>query len=195
MERPFPDGGSQGTGVQALTPPESREKPCPSPPRADGQASPGPPPRAVPGYEILGELGRGGMGVVYRARQLGLERTVALKVILAGTHADPEERARFRAEAQVVAGLRHPNIVQVHEVGEQDGLPFFSLEFVEGGSLAQKAAGTPQPAHEAARVVETLARAVHFAHRRGIVHRDLKPANVLLTADGTPKIADFGLAK
>ncbi len=149
----------------------------------------------VAGYEILATLGRGGMAVVYQARQVKLQRVVALKVILAGAHASPEELARFRTEAEAVARLRHPNIVQIHAVGEQDGCAHFSLEFVEGGSLAHQLAGTPQPARPSAQLVETLARAIHFAHERGIIHRDLKPANVLLTADGTPKITDFGLAK
>jgi WD40 repeat protein len=149
----------------------------------------------VSGYDILGVLGRGGMGVVYQARQSCLKRIVALKMILAGDHAGPGQLARFRREAEAVASLQHPNIVQIHEVGEAAGTPYFSLEFVDGGSLAQKAAGTPQPVRQAAELVETLARAVHHAHEQGIVHRDLKPANVLLTADGTPKITDFGLAK
>ena len=150
---------------------------------------------AVPGYDILQELGRGGMGVVYQARQVSLNRLVALKMILAGSHAGTEHKARFRVEAEAVARLQHPNIVQVHEVGEHDGQAYLALEFVEGGSLAQRQAGTPLPPAGAARLVETLARAVHHAHQRNIIHRDLKPANVLLTADGIPKIADFGLAK
>jgi WD40 repeat protein len=149
----------------------------------------------VPGYEILGELGRGGMGVVYRARQTALNREVALKMVLAGEHAGAAERARFRAEAEAVARLSHPNVVQIHEVGEHDGLPFFSLEYCPGGSLAGRLDGTPWPARRAAELVETLARGVHAAHQAGVVHRDLKPANVLLTADGIPKVTDFGLAK
>ncbi len=150
---------------------------------------------AVPGYEDLRELGRGGMGVVYKARQVGLGRVVALKMILAGGHAGPGERDRFRAEAQAMARLHHSNIVQVHEVGEHQGLPFFSLEYCPGGSLAQKLAATPLPPAEAAGLVETLARAMYAAHQKGILHRDLKPGNVLLAEDGTPKITDFGLVK
>ena len=163
----------------------------------------------VPGYEILEEIGRGGMGVVYKARQVGLNRLVALKVVLAGAHADAVQLARFHSEARAVARLRHPSIVQIHDIGEHDGLPYFSLELVEGGSLAQRLARQPQPVAVAARLVEQLARAVYFAHTQGIIHRDLKPANILLaTAGDTPmaldaplssdaiaKITDFGLAK
>jgi WD40 repeat protein/tRNA A-37 threonylcarbamoyl transferase component Bud32 len=150
---------------------------------------------AAPGYELLGELGRGGMGVVYKARHVKLNRLVALKMILSGGDAGVGEMARFKVEAEAMARFQHPNIVQIYEVGEVDGKPFFSLEFVEGGSLADKLDGTPLPSPQCARLVETLAKAVHAAHQRGIVHRDLKPANVLLTADGQPKITDFGLAK
>ncbi len=163
-----------------------------------GAAAPAAPPSlplSFAGYEVLGELGRGGMGVVYKARQLGLNRLVALKVILAAEHAGPEERARFKGEAESAARLQHPNIVQVYEVGEQGGRPFYSLELVEGGGLNTKLSGKPLPPREAAALVESLARAMHYAHERGVVHRDLKPANVLLTEDGTPKITDFGLAK
>jgi serine/threonine-protein kinase len=152
-------------------------------------------PVSIPGYEILGELGRGGMGVVYKARHARLNRTVALKMILAGEHAGPEVSVRFLAEAEAVARLLHPNIIQIFAFGAHDGRPYFEMEYAAGGSLADRLDGTPRPARDAARLVETLARAVHEVHRVGIVHRDLKPANVLLTADDTPKVADFGLAK
>src|SRR5262245_9492168 len=151
------------------------------------------------------------MGVVYQARQIDLNRIVALKMIAAG--ADAGELARFRQEAEAVASLHHPNLVQVYEVGQQDGRPFLSFEYVAGGSLAERLDGTPLPSRWSAGLVETLARAVHAAHQAGIVHRDLKPANVLLQiadcglriADcgfeirnpqsAIPKITDFGLAK
>jgi serine/threonine-protein kinase len=149
----------------------------------------------IPGYEVKAILGHGGMGVVYRARHLQLNRAVALKMLLSGPFARPQERDRFRREAEAVAGLRHPNIVQVYDCGECDGRPFFTMEFVEGGTLSRKLAGTPLAARDAATLVATLADAVRVAHAGGIVHRDLKPSNVLLTADGTPKVADFGLAR
>jgi WD40 repeat protein len=149
----------------------------------------------VPGYEILGVLGRGGMGVVYRARQIGLKRLVALKMILGGGLAGEAEHARFKAEAEAVARLQHPNIVQVFEVGQAAGLPYFALEFCSGGSLDSRLGGTPLPPVEAARLLQTLARAMHAAHEKGIIHRDLKPANVLIAEDGTPKVTDFGLAR
>jgi serine/threonine protein kinase len=149
----------------------------------------------VAGYQILGELGRGGMGVVYKARQRGLHRLVALKMILAGAHAGDQLLSRFGIEAEAVARLQHPNIVQIYEVGQQEGLPYFSLEFVDGGPLDSRISGKPQAPREAAQLIETLARAVHFAHRQGIIHRDLKPANILMTQAGVPKITDFGLAK
>jgi serine/threonine protein kinase len=147
------------------------------------------PPWRVPGHELLGELGRGGMGVVYKARHVGLGRFVAVKMILAGGQAGEQDRQRFLGEARAAAGLRHPNIVAVHEVGEYEAgggacLPFFSLELVEGGTLAQRLRGEPQPPQAAAELVEVLARAVQHAHERGVVHRDLKPANVLLADMG-----------
>jgi WD40 repeat protein/tRNA A-37 threonylcarbamoyl transferase component Bud32 len=164
--------------------------------------------RNVPGYEILAELGRGGMGVVYQARHLKLNRVVALKMVLAGGHASAEDLVRFLDEAQVVARLQHPNIVQVYETGQHQGLPFMALEFVAGGSLAGLLRDTPLPPRAAARLVEQLARGIHAAHQAGIVHRDLKPANILLSGAGPgaggatealataiPKITDFGLAK
>jgi hypothetical protein len=171
------------------------------------------------GVEVLAELGRGGLGVVYKAWQPGLKRYAALKRIQAGRFADPAQLARFRTEAEAAARLRHPNIVQVYELGERDGQPFLLLEYADGGSLAIHLAGTPQPPRPSAALVETLARAMHYAHQQGVVHRDLKPANVLIhMADGRwqsdrqqgdassqsaichlpsaiPKIADFGIAK
>jgi serine/threonine-protein kinase len=150
---------------------------------------------ALIGYELLGELGQGGMSVVYRARQRGLGRLVALKMIRAGGPIDLELLRRFRAEAEAVGRLQHQHIVQIYEVGELAGRPYFSLELAEGGSLDRKLAGIPQPARQAAELLEPLASAIHAAHQQGIVHRDLKPSNILLTADGVPKIADFGLAK
>lgn len=163
--------------------------------RRAARRAPVPLPDKVAGYEILGVLGRGGMGVVYKARQPGLKRLVALKMILAGAHASDEDLARFRSEAEAVAHLQHPNIVQVYEIGEDDGRPYFSLEFVEGASLAHKVAGKPQTPRHAAEIIHVLAQAMAAAHARGIVHRDLKPANILVSREGTLKITDFGLAK
>ncbi len=171
----------------------------PLPPDTGADAPSSPHPGAslpcIPGYEVEAVLGHGGMGVVYKARHLRLNRPVALKMLLAGAYAGPRDLLRFQSEAQAVAALRHPNVVQVYDVGDHEGRPYFTMEFIEGGSLAQKLAGTPQPARQAAAVVAALAEGVGVLHQAGIVHRDLKPANVLLTADGTPRISDFGLAR
>jgi WD40 repeat protein/tRNA A-37 threonylcarbamoyl transferase component Bud32 len=177
--------------------------------RSEGGAWP-----TVEGYEILAEMGRGGMGVVYKARQAGLKRIVALKMILSGGHASAVELARFKSEAEAIARLQHPNIVHINAVGESEGRPYFSLEFVDGGSLADRLDGTPWPPADAALIVETLAQAMQAAHEQNIIHRDLKPANILLqkrsesrrvkvdasepsslTSEFSPKITDFGLAK
>jgi len=149
----------------------------------------------IPGYEVEGLLGRGGMGIVYKARQLRLNRFVALKMLATGAYAGPPERSRFQREAEAVASLRHANIVSIYDVGDHEGWPYYTMELLEGGSLAQALKGTPQPALQAAGLLATLAEAMQVAHQAGIVHRDLKPANILLTADGTPKVADFGLAR
>jgi serine/threonine protein kinase/tetratricopeptide (TPR) repeat protein len=150
---------------------------------------------AVDGYQIFSELGHGGMGVVYKAFQTRLSRFVALKMIRAGSLAKPEDLARFKIEAESVAKQRHPNIIQIFDIGEVAGLPYVALELLEGGSLDEFLGGRPQPGDAAARLSATLARAIHAAHLGGIIHRDLKPSNVLFGADGTPKITDFGLAK
>jgi eukaryotic-like serine/threonine-protein kinase len=157
-------------------------------------------PHGIEGHEILEEVGRGGMGVVYKARHVRLNRVVALKMLLGDRFADREAYVRFQAEAEAVARLHHPNIVDLYEVGEQlDGAglrrPYFTLEFVEGGNLSQRLAGRPQPPGQAAAWLEPLARAVHYAHTQDVVHRDLKPSNVLLTRNGELKVCDFGVAK
>jgi hypothetical protein len=141
-------------------------------------------PRTFGDYELLEEIARGGMGVVYKARQTALKRLVALKMIRTDLRGDAARLARFRAEAEAVARLRHPNIVQIYEVGQHAGQPYLSLEYMDGGSLQQVLAGTPLPFRQAARLLNTLAGAMDYAHRQGVVHRDLKPANVLLVAGG-----------
>jgi tetratricopeptide (TPR) repeat protein len=175
----LPEASPMPTGVYADAPVGRPEAETPS----------------VEGYEVLGELGRGGNGVVYEARHTGLKRRTALKVLRGGPAADPREAARLRGEALALARIGHPNIIQIYEVGETGGRPYLALEFAPGGSLEARLLGAPQPARAAAALTETLARAVHAAHRAGVVHRDLKPGNVLFAEDGTPKIADFGLAK
>jgi serine/threonine protein kinase len=149
----------------------------------------------VPGYEILEELGRGGIGVVYKARAVKLGRFVALKLLRDGALAGPQERARLLIEARAAARLRHAHVVQIYEVSEHAGGPYIAMELVEGGGLDKRLAGRPLPTGEAAALVRTLALAVQHAHEHKVIHRDLKPGNVLLAADGAPKIADFGLAK
>jgi serine/threonine-protein kinase len=149
----------------------------------------------LPGYHVEGVVGSGGMGVVYRARHVKLNRTVAIKMLLAGEYAREHELERFKREAESIASLCHANVVQVFDAGECDGHPYFVMEFMEGGSLAQRLDGRPRRPREAAAQVATLARAIHAAHAAGIMHRDLKPGNILIAADGTLKIADFGLAR
>jgi hypothetical protein len=188
-------------------PPPDAEATVDRPAQAEGgKPSPGAaPPPAIPGYEIQQVLGRGGMGVIYLARQERPDRLVALKMILAGDHASADELARFHAEAELAARLQHPNIVAVHEVGRCQGRPYLTLEYVEGGSLAGYLKGHKKlKPRQAAELLHQLARAVQFAHKRGVLHRDLKPGNILLAPhpDGedeplpwVPKITDFGLAK
>ena len=149
----------------------------------------------IPGYDVEALLGRGGMGVVYKARHRRLNRHVALKMLITGAHAGPAERARFQGEAEAVASLRHPNIIAVYDVGDHDSCPYFTMELLERGTLAQALAGTPKSGERAAALLIALSNAVQVAHDAGIIHRDLKPANILFTADGTPKVADFGLAR
>jgi serine/threonine-protein kinase len=194
---PSPSSGQKvPTVVAAQLPPPVADVKTVAWPRPDTMPQREPPGLpVVAGYEVLAELGHGGMGVVYKARHLRLNRLVALKMVLAGALASPQQRARLYLEAEALADLQHPHIVQVFEVGEHEHCPYLALELVDGGSLEQKLAHQPQPAALAAETVETLARAMHAAHQRGIVHRDLKPGNVLLAADGTLKITDFGLAK
>jgi tetratricopeptide (TPR) repeat protein len=179
----------QAPATQLVTPGGAATGPEPPAPPAAGAVP------CVAGYDVLGKLGQGGMGAVYRARHLRLNRVVALKVVGDAPNAPPEALVRFRQEAEMTARLQHPNIVQIYEVGEYAGGSYLALEYVDGPTLGRHVGGAPQPPRAAARLVEALARAVHYAHGRGVIHRDLKPANVLLTEAGVPKVTDFGLAR
>lgn len=153
-------------------------------------------PTIIGDYELIEELGRGGMGVVFRARQISLDREVAIKMILRGRLASEADLQRFLAEASATARLQHPNIVPVYEAGDIEGRPFFSMQLVNGETLAERVINQgPLPQREIAKIVASIARAIGFAHEQGILHRDLKPSNILLASDGTPLITDFGLAK
>lgn len=171
-----------------------------SPPRPIDAAAVDPASTPAPGrwfgkYELVAEIARGGMGVVYRARDSVLNRVVALKMILNGAAATADERQRFQREAQLVANLDHPNVVPIHEVGEHDGFPYFSMRLIEGGSLADRLADYRDDPRAAAQLVAILARAIQFANEKGFIHCDLKPSNILMEPDGSPRITDFGLAR
>ncbi|MCA9260308.1 MAG: serine/threonine protein kinase, partial [Planctomycetales bacterium] len=153
------------------------------------------PPRRLGDFELLDELGRGGMGVVYRARQDSLGRDVAVKVLLSGTRASYADQARFQAEVESAARLDHPNIVPIFDTGQSDGWRYFGMKLVEGETLATQLATGPMPHRAAAELVEIIAQAIAYAHQQGVVHRDLKPANILIDRGGAPHITDFGLAK
>ncbi len=177
-------------------PPRDRAPPGDTvPPEAGRPVADDPSRPRIDGYEVFDEVGHGAMGVVYKARQLGVNRTVAIKVLGSGRNAAAAERARFRREAEAVGRLQHPHVVQVYGYGEQDGCPYLCLEWMDGGTLARRVNGRPLRPRSAAKLVQSLARAMHAAHEAGVVHRDLKPGNVLLSRDGVPKVADFGLAK
>ncbi len=146
-------------------------------------------------YELLEQIGRGGQGVVFRARQKSLNRIVALKLIGLGQWATEANLKRFRLEAEAAARLEHPGIVPIHEVGERDGSCYFSMKFVEGGQLDEVIRRTPMSIRQAAELIANVARTVHYAHEHGILHRDIKPGNILLDAKGEPHLTDFGLAR
>jgi eukaryotic-like serine/threonine-protein kinase len=208
-----PDDPAQRDETPSAAPPDGSQ--LTAEPRTVSWHGPRPQRERFGDYELLERLARGGMGVVHRARHTRLNRVVALKMLLSGDQAAEAELARFRTEAEAIARLQHPHIVQVFEIGEHDGKAFLALEFCAGGSLRDALAGTPLPPRQAAAVVETLSGAMQAAHQAGVIHRDLKPANILLAGDApdaddpsltpgelcearlrlTPKVCDFGLAK
>ena len=189
-----------GRRIQALSVMERR---LASEPRENGavtivhhpqpETTPPAAPPTIAGYELLALLDQGGMGIVYQARHVPLKRLVALKMIRGDVATRPEHRARFQIEARAIAQLQHPNIVQIYEIGESAGQPYFTMEYVEGGSLAQRLGGQPVPPRQAAELAATLAEAIHFAHEHGVIHRDLKPANILLQSEGALRNADGGM--
>jgi serine/threonine protein kinase/tetratricopeptide (TPR) repeat protein len=185
---------SVGTGVDLPAEPE-RTRTESGRDHAESLTPRGEPPPDIPGYTILGELGRGGMGVVYKARQHGLNRTVALKIVLGAGRADERHLIRFLAEAEAVAAIQHPNVVEVHQFGDWEGKPFLALEFCPGGTLDERIKKQPLQKREAAEILARIADGVHAAHLKGIIHRDLKPQNILLDSAGNPKVTDFGIAK
>jgi serine/threonine protein kinase len=152
-------------------------------------------PRSFGDYEIIDEIARGGMGVVYKARQIGLDRIVALKTILSGQFASEADVERFYTEARAAANLQHPNIVAIHEVGQHDGQHYFSMDYVEGRNLASLVEAGPLPVSQAVTYLKGIAEAIHYAHQQGILHRDLKPSNILIDSFDEPRITDFGIAK
>ena len=178
--------GTEGSDLETLPP---NETPAAASPGAIVEAN-----RFFGDYELLGEINRGGMGVVFKARQISLNRIVALKMIKSGDLASEEEVRRFYAEAEAAASLTHPGIVPIYDFGHHHGRHYFSMRFIEGTTLTEKLAAGPLPPSEAALLTQKIAEAVAYAHQRGVVHRDLKPANVLLDESGEPMITDFGLA-
>jgi len=189
------DPNTQERGGEPTLPHPAEPATVAWPPAGTPRPASGPVGRIFGDYELLAEIGRGGMGIVYKARQAGLDRVVALKMILPGEMAGDDDLKRFRIEAEATARLQHPGIVSVHEVGEVDGKLFYSMDFIDGLSLSKQLASGPLPSRVAARYVTAIARAIEHAHRQGILHRDIKPSNILLDRDDQPHVTDFGLAK